>query len=315
LLTQERLLDRLSQLSTPFTSLRLDTDWQTIAREPTDNPSRDGAPDHLAYLIYTSGSTGRPKGVMVSHRAVVNHNLATAEQFALHSEDRVLQFATINFDAAVEELFPTWWRGGTVVLRPEGFLPSGEELEALVARHGLTVLDLPTAYWHEWVSALATRDRRLPAPLRLVIVGGEKALAERYARWCAVPGRDARWLNTYGPTETTIIATSYEGRGPVEGEIPIGRPIANVRLYVLDDHLRPVPIGVPGELCIAGVGLARGYLERPGLTAEQFVPDPFSGQPGVRLYRTGDLVRYTPGGDVEFLGRVDHQVKVRGFRV
>jgi len=319
LLTQARLVADL-----PISNLqvvRLDTDWASIAQELDGKLESGVTPDDLAYVIYTSGSTGKPKGVMAPHRAVVNHNVTVADRFGLGARDRVLQFATINFDAAVEEIFPTWWRGGTVVLR-SGVLAGGEELERLVEEEGLTVLDLPTAYWHEWVSSLATRGTQLPASVRLVIVGGDKASAERYGRWREIVEDGVTWLNTYGPTEATIIATSYEAEGEIEGEVPIGQPIANVRLYVLDRHLQPVPVGVPGELCIGGVAVARGYLNRPELTAERFIPDPFAPLPGggtggdgARLYKTGDLVRYRADGNIEFLGRVDHQVKVRGFRV
>ncbi|MDY7077386.1 MAG: amino acid adenylation domain-containing protein [Chloroflexota bacterium] len=325
LLTQFHLADRL-HATRNTQHVYLDTDWTSIAQELDGKLESGVTPDDLAYVIYTSGSTGKPKGVMVPHRAVVNHNVAVADRFGLGAGDRVLQFATINFDAAVEEIFPTWWRGGTVVLR-SGVLSGGEELERLVEEEGLTVLDLPTAYWHEWVSSLATRGAQLPASVRLVIVGGDKASAERYGRWREIVGDEVMWLNTYGPTEATIIATTYEVEGGIEGEVPIGKPIANVRLYVLDRHLQPVPVGVPGELCIGGVAVARGYLNRPELTAERFIPDPFAppysppasgggwGGTGARLYKTGDLVRYRADGNIEFLGRVDHQVKVRGFRV
>jgi amino acid adenylation domain-containing protein/non-ribosomal peptide synthase protein (TIGR01720 family) len=319
LLTQERLLERLSTLPDADSLVCLDSDWPSIAGEPDDNPESDVTSGNAAYVIYTSGSTGRPKGVLVSHRSVVNHNVAVAQQFQLRPDDRVLQFATINFDAAVEEIFPTWLRGATLILRADDVLTTGEDLLRLVDEERLTVLDLPTAYWHEWVYELALLKEPLPESLRLVIVGGEKASAERFVAWQRIAGDNVSWLNTYGPTEGTIVATAYEPPADtvwdVNTEIPIGRPIANAQIRLLDRNLQPVPVGVPGELFIGGDAVARGYLNRPTLTAESFIPDPFSREPGRRLYGTGDLARYLPEGTVEFLGRVDHQVKVRGFRV
>jgi amino acid adenylation domain-containing protein/non-ribosomal peptide synthase protein (TIGR01720 family) len=319
LLTHERLLERLSTLPDADSLVCLDTDWRSIAHEPDDNPEHLVTPECPAYVIYTSGSTGRPKGVVVSHRSVVNHNLAVAQQFQLRPEDRVLQFATINFDTAVEEIFPTWSRGATVVLRVDDVLTTGEDLLRLVDEERLTMLDLPTAYWHEWIYELSLLNEPLPESLRLVIVGGEKASAERFVAWQTIAGTEVSWLNTYGPTEGTIIATAYEPpvgeRWDVETEIPIGLPIANAQIRLLDRSLQPVPVGVPGELHIGGEGVARGYLQRPRLTAESFMPDPFSSEPGARLYKTGDLARYLPDGNIEFIGRVDLQVKVRGFRV
>jgi len=274
-------------------------------------------PDDAAYIIYTSGSTGRPRGVVVPHRAVVNHNVAAARLFGLTAADRVLQFSSIGFDIAVEELFPAWASGSAVVLRggDEGLDPSA--FTAGVGRAGITVLDLPTAYWHAWTAWLAASGTALPASLRLVVVGGERALPSALASWRSLAGADrVRWINTYGPTETTVIATAFEPDGPtLAGDIPIGRPIANARAYVLDARLRPLPPGLPGELFLGGEGVARGYLGRPALTAEKFLPDPFATTPGARMFRTGDRARWRADGRLEFLGRVDDQVKIRGYRV
>ena len=269
-------------------------------------------PDDAAYVLYTSGSTGVPKGVVVTHRGLVNHNLAAARLFDLGPGDRVLQFCSVSFDIAAEEIFPAWASGAAVVLREEDHLDP-TRLADLVERDGLTVLDLPTAFWHAWVKCLADRGRPLPACLRLVVVGGEEASAAALEEWRAVGGR-VRWMNTYGPTEATIIATADE---PVDvrGPVPIGWPIANVRAHVLDPAMSLLAAGLPGELYLGGEGVARGYLNQPGRTAAAFVPDPFSGRPGARLYRTGDRARRRSDGRLEFLGRIDGQVKVRGFRV
>jgi amino acid adenylation domain-containing protein/non-ribosomal peptide synthase protein (TIGR01720 family) len=301
--------------------IALDSEWEEIAKEPQSRCTDLSKAENIAYVIYTSGSTGIPKGVMVAHRGVVNHNLAMVEQFGLTAVDRVLQFSTINFDAAVEEIFPTWAVGACVVLRPGTLLMSGSELTELVIAEEISVLDFPTAYWHEWVAELEMAKVELPDSLRLVVVGGEKALAERLHAWQRVTfHHQVDWLNTYGPTEISIISCLYPVRHGeklwnMEVEIPIGKPIANMRHYILDEDLQPVPVGVAGELCVGGPGVAIGYLNRPELTAERFIPDPFSDDSDARLYRTGDLVRYLPDGNQQFMGRVDAQVKVRGFRV
>jgi non-ribosomal peptide synthetase component F len=205
-----------------------------------------------------------------------------ARRFALTPEDRVLQFHTISFDAAVEEIFPTWLAGGTLVIRG-GELPlPGAELDRLVAEERLTVLNLPTSYWHEWADAAWRNQSPPPAPLRLVIVGGDKASWDRYSQWKRLTGDRVRWLNTYGPTETTVVSTVEEPalQNAAGANLTIGRPIANTQTYILDDRMEPAPIGVAGELCVGGLGVSRGYDGRPDLTAERFVPDHFGSQPG-----------------------------------
>lgn len=287
--------------------------------EECENLTRPGTSENIAYVIYTSGSTGQPKATLVSHHSVVNHNLAVIELYGLSARDRLLQFASMSFDVAVEELFPSWLCGATVVLRSNEALLSFDNLHALIEEQRLTVLNLPTAYWHEWVRELQRVDVSLPASLRLVVIGGEQALPERVAAWHEIVGESVRLLNAYGPTETTITATVYEatqdGARKPGLRVPIGRPIANTQIYLLNTNLHPVPIGICGELFIGGAGLARGYLNRPELTAEKFIPDPFSDKPGARLYRTGDQARYLSEGDIDFLGRRDQQVKIRGFRI
>jgi amino acid adenylation domain-containing protein len=274
----------------------------------------DPHPESLAYVIYTSGSTGRPKGVGISHGALAGHGAAVIGRYGLTAADRVAQITSIGFDISVEEIFPTWAAGGTVVFRPADVPSYGAGFLRWLADERITVLNLPTAFWHAWVHDLAASGDRLPPSLRLVVAGGEKARAAALAEWRRMaPG--VRWLNAYGPTEATVTATVHEPCAAPDGEIPIGRPLPNARAYVLDEALLPVPCGGAGELCLGGSGVARGYLGRPGLTAERFVPDPFAEEPGARLYRTGDRARLRPDDELEFLGRTDDQVKVAGFRV
>ncbi|MFA7369561.1 MAG: amino acid adenylation domain-containing protein, partial [Kiritimatiellales bacterium] len=263
---------------------------------------------NLAYIFYTSGSTGKPKGVMVEHRNVVNHCLASVQTYGIGAKDRVLQFFSMNFDGSVEELFPAWASGGTVVLRSNELSSSVSEFEEFIARRKITVADLPTAYWHEWVRNL----RAVPQILRAVIIGGEKVSAELCRVWLQKDGGKVRLFNTYGPTECTVVATVHELTGAVTGEVPIGLPIAGTALYVADTRQQLVPLGMPGELLIGGEGVARGYLNRPDLTREKFIRNPWGDG---MLYRTGDLVCRQPDGSIGFMGRVDNQVKIRGFRI
>ncbi|MGE5756703.1 MAG: non-ribosomal peptide synthetase, partial [Planctomycetaceae bacterium] len=298
----------------------LDAIREAVGRHPAEDLDGGATSEEAAYVIYTSGSTGEPRGVVVRHRGLVNHNRAVAELFGLLPDDRVLQFSSLSFDIAVEEMFPTWLRGAAVVFRDEDYLLHPSEFSNWIQRERITALDLPTAYWHAWVGGLARLGEPLPGSLRLVVVGGEKASARSFADWRSIGGDRIRWINTYGPTEATIVATAYEPprageTGEPLTELPIGRPIANTQIYLLDSRLEPVPVGLPGALYIGGEGLARGYLRRPALTAERFIPDPFGDVPGARLFRTGDLARWRTDGNLEFLGRLDQQVKVRGFRV
>ncbi len=279
------------------------------------------AGEDAAYAIYTSGSTGRPKGVVTTRRALANHCQAIAARYGLQASDRVLQFAALSFDVAAEEIFPTWLCGATVVLCPEELTTAPEAFTAFAAAERLTVLNLPTPYWYAWTLALEQRDESLPAAVRLVVAGSEKVLVEQLQRWQARVGAAAAWYNAYGLTEATITTTVYEPDlreavpGSVSGTVPVGRPIANTHVYILGPRLQLQPPGVPGEVYIGGDSLARGYPGRPGLTAERFIPDPFSRQPGARIYRTGDLARRRADGELEFLGRADQQVKIRGFRI
>ena len=299
----------------------LDAEWPRIEQQPDQNLALLVNPDNLAYVIYTSGSTGKPKGVLIPHRSVVNHNFATAALYELRPSDRVLQFASLSFDVAVEEIFPTWLRGGCVVLRPADVLDSHAAFFELLEREQVSVVNLTTPYWNELMAELSRTKSSLSKSLRVAAIGGEKGLPEGFAFAKRHVGERVRLLNVYGPTETTVTNTAYEfaddddnGRRDY-GSVPIGRPIANTEIYVLNEHLQPLPVGVGGEVFIGGGSLARGYLNQPAQTAEKFIPNPFGKEPGAKLYRTGDLARFLPDGNVEFIGRVDHQVKVRGFRI
>ncbi|ACU73925.1 amino acid adenylation domain protein [Catenulispora acidiphila DSM 44928] len=262
-----------------------------------------------AYIIYTSGSTGVPKGVTVTHANLAARVRWMVDEYELGADDVVVQFASLSFDTHAEEIYPALVAGAQVRLLPDG----GASLpDFLAAAPDVTVLDLPTAHWHQLVDVID--DIAWPDALRLVILGGEQVHASAVARWREKFGDRVRLVNTYGPTETTIIATAADLTGGTDRRPPIGRPIAATSVQILDRAGQPVPPGAVGELVIGGSGVARGYLGRPELTAERFTPDPH-GAPGARRYHSGDLARWRDDGQLEFLGRLDDQVKVRGFRV
>ncbi|MDI1457591.1 amino acid adenylation domain-containing protein, partial [Streptomyces sp. ATE26] len=276
------------------------------AGEPTDAPETgEVRADHAAYVIYTSGSTGTPKGVTVTHRGIGGFVSAAAERYAVGPGDRVLQFSSPSFDASVLELFVSVLSGATLVVPPQGpWL--GDELAAVLDEHRITHALIPPAA----LATLPDPDHGTARHLRTLIVGAEACSAELVDRWA--PGR--RMINSYGPTETTIVATWTGPLGAGRGTPTIGGPLPHTRVHVLDEAMRPVPPGADGELFVGGDAVARGYLGRPGLTAGRFVADPF-GPSGARLYRTGDRVRRNAEGELEFLGRLDRQVKIRGFRI
>ncbi|MBE9034047.1 non-ribosomal peptide synthetase [aff. Roholtiella sp. LEGE 12411] len=315
LLTQKRLIKTISTYAGKV--ICLDADWELIANEEESNPTSNVQPENLAYLIYTSGSTGKPKGVMIQHQSLVNFTEAAKVKYEISSSDRILQFASISFDAAAEEIYPCLTCGATLVLRTDEMLDSVSIFMQKCKDLELTVLDLPTAYWHLIVSELANGNYTLPESLRMVIIGGEQVLPEKVTIWQKHLGSKIELINTYGPTEATVVATlcNLSTTKLAAQVVPIGRPYANSQLYILDANLQPVPIGVMGELYIGGDGLARGYHNRPDLTAEKFIPNIFSPEPKAQLYKTGDLVRYLPDSNIEFLGRIDNQVKIRGFRI
>lgn len=279
------------------------------ARQSNRKLVREVSPPDLAYVMYTSGSTGKPKGVMVTHQSVVNHHFAAIDLYQLSSQDNVLQFSTISFDIFVEEVFPTLLTGATLILMDEIRFTDPVYLQQTIKQHRVSVVNFPTAYWHT-LSAMSFADTNL----RLVVIGGEQVEKTPYKQW-RQNHPNVQVINTYGPTETTVIASTYLLGDEVEQfpQIPIGQPIPNVQWHILDKHDQPVPPGVPGELYIAGAGLARGYWKDQSLTQEKFITHP--SDTSLRLYKTGDWVKCDASGQLVYLGRVDHQVKIRGFRV
>lgn len=295
--------------------IALDEDLSALARAPETPPRSGVGPDNLAYVMYTSGSTGKPKGVLVPHRGVVNHNVAIARTYRLEPGDRVLQMASISFDGSVEEIFPALVSGAAVVIHPDP--PSPAELGRFVDREQVTALFATPSYLNHWMAELERSGDRPPRSLRVVGPGSEPVRCDTYRRWRRLTGDRVPWIEVYGPTEATITATTLEFSPALEHDprCLIGRPIANTKVYVVDRFTQPVPIGVPGELVIGGVGIAAGYHARPELTSAQFIADPFDGAPGARLYRTGDRARWLADGSLEYLGRTDDQVKIRGIRI
>ena len=320
LLTQDKFQDKL--LGYTGKTICLDTDWEVIATHSTANPISDVQVNNLAYIIYTSGSTGKPKGVMIEHRSLMNFVITAIDKYGIKASDKVLQFASICFDTSIEEIFPCLCVGATLVLRTEEMLNSSEDFWRYCQKWQLTVLDLPTAYWHQLVAELKPQDSHISEGLRTVIIGGEAVQLEKVQHWHSCVAHLSpvpELFNTYGPTEATVVAT-LERLTPAATSVSIGRPISNGQVYVLDQYLQPVPIGVPGELHIGGAGLARGYWQRPELTNEKFVSNALQSRganenQSSRLYKTGDLVRFRKDGKLEYLGRVDNQVKIRGFRI
>ncbi|WP_158619438.1 non-ribosomal peptide synthase/polyketide synthase [Corallococcus sp. AB011P] len=281
----------------------LDEDAARLERLPGTPLEDAGAPEHLAYVIYTSGSTGRPKGTLLTHGGLCNTAVAVGRAHGVHPDSRVLQFASSSFDAGVCEVFSTLLAGACLVLAPKDALLPGPALERTLTEQAITTVTLTP-------SVLAQQSPEGLTRLETIISAGEACPPEVVRRWS--PGR--RFINAYGPTEITVCATLTDQ--PLSADrVTIGGPLANVRVYVLSPALQPVPPGVPGELYVGGAGVGRGYLGHPSLTAERFMPDPFATEPGARMYRTGDRARWLEAGALEFLGRSDAQVKVRGFRI
>ncbi|HEY9404500.1 MAG TPA: amino acid adenylation domain-containing protein [Pyrinomonadaceae bacterium] len=320
ILTQDELVSSLPFYAAASDIVCLDSDGETLARESAENLSSGVSPENLAYIIYTSGSTGTPKGVCLSHAAATSHCAAIQQEFRVEASDKVLQFASFNFDVSLEQILSTLLGGAQLVLRGTELWTTSEFRDKL-RDEALTIINPPTAYWHRLAQESADGTVQLPdTHLKLVIAGGDAMLPEAVRLWQQTPLKEVRLLNAYGPTEAAITSLIFEVPGGYCADapgrrIPIGRPVQGRAIYILDRQGDLVPAAVPGELHIGGNLLARNYLNRPELTAEKFIPDAFSDTPGARLYRTGDLARYLPDGNVEFLGRIDYQVKIRGFRI
>ena len=304
LLTQQELLDRLHLPGVAIVRLGSPLDLPADRHHPkaVEGPS---SPDHLAYVLYTSGSTGQPKAVMISHRALVNLLESIRRLLGVSSSDVLLAITTLSFDIASLEMLLPLVVGARVVVVSRDVAMDPKQLDEALQRSGATLLQATPTTWRQLVDA---GWRGGPA---LTMISGGEALPQKLAN--RLRERGATLWNIYGPTETTIYSIGVR----IQTDVPvtIGRPIANTQAYILDAHGVPVPISTPGELCIGGDGLARGYLNRPDLTADKFIPDPFGPQPGARLYKTGDLARYRPDGTIEYLGRIDQQVKIRGIRI
>ncbi len=333
LLTQQHLIERLPKHQAQLVCL--DTEWQSISQLSNSDLVNSTSSENLAYVIYTSGSTGKPKGVMIKHHSLVNLTQAAIVGYRLNDacggqSQRILQFCSICFDVAAVEIYPYLSCGATVVLRTQEMLSSVQTLIQKCRDWRITVLSLSTAYWHQLTFELVNANLLLPDCIRLVVIGGEHLLEQRFRMWQQHIGEYPQLINAYGPTEVTVEVT-YKLLGIDQQKLTIGQPIHNTQIYILDQYLQLVPIGVPGELHIGGAGLARGYLNRPELTQERFISNPFQRGRGQgaggrgetkdqsfgcdRLYKTGDLARYLPNGDIEYLGRIDNQVKIRGFRI
>ncbi|HVG20351.1 MAG TPA: amino acid adenylation domain-containing protein [Blastocatellia bacterium] len=295
-------------------TILLDRDWDLIARESRDNPTGEVFPDNLTYIIYTSGSTGRPKGIGLPHRALTN--LIEWHGATLSRRARVLQFASLSFDASFHEMFAAWAFGGTLFLIPEELRMDVSELSLFISRNKMTKIILPVVVLQQMAEEYRYQKKDFSSLTEVITTGEQlqitKAIIKMFEElnWCSLH-------NHYGPSESHVVTYSALASDPEAWPThpPIGRPIFNTQIYILDERLNPVPPGVRGGLYIGGVSLARGYMGRPDLTAEKFIPDLFSEEPGQRLYKTGDVARYLPGGEIQFLGRLDHQVKIRGFRV
>ncbi|WP_366514014.1 amino acid adenylation domain-containing protein, partial [Moorena sp. SIOASIH] len=315
LLTQEQLLAQLPQHQAQV--VFLDRDWEKIATETPEKVESEVSPQNLAYVIYTSGSTGKPKGVLVEHKGLCNLATVQMQGFQVNSNSRVVQFASLSFDASISEIVMALGSGASLYIGSRDTLMPGTGLSQWLQSNKITHITIPP-------SALAVMPKEELPDLKTIVVAGEACPPELISYWSV--GR--QFVNAYGPTESTVCATMAEC-SPECSVPPIGRPISNTQIYILDKNLQPVPIGVPGEIYIGSVGLARGYLNREDLTNQRFIPNPFDNskvnppltpllkgsQKSKLLYKTGDLGRYLGDGNIEFIGRIDHQVKVRGYRI
>ena len=276
-------------------------------------------PSDLAYIMYTSGSTGKPKGVQIEHAALATYCYADIEVYQVDENDRTLQFSTINFDIAIEEIFPPLLTGSSIVIRPAKRSESLNELSTIINDYAITAVHIATAYWHEWVDLMVAANDKIPASLRLMVVTGEKVSTRHYQRWtelCKKTGIDVLWCNAYGPTEATVSASVFiPDENFNEDNMPIGKPLKRYTAKIVDEQFKSLPAGETGQLLIGGPALARGYLNRPELNADVFVNVVDEQGYSQRMYKTGDLARWRANGDIEFAGRIDHQIKLGSYRI
>ena len=309
ILTQQHLMQRLPQVAARV--ICLDSEWDAIASESGRDLEGEATANNAAYVIFTSGSTGRPKGAVNEHRGIVNRLLWMQDEYHLTSEDRILQKTPFSFDVSVWEFFWPLQVGAQLVIAKPGGHRDNAYLIDMIRNHGITTLHFVPSMLQMF---LEEPEVKSCISIRRVICSGEALSYELQKRFFERLNTELH--NLYGPTEAAVDVTYYEcQRESNLRTVPIGRPVANTRIYILDPSMQPVPVGVGGELHIGGVQVARGYLNRPELTAEKFIPDPFSEDPEARLYKTGDLARYLPDGNIEYLGRMDYQVKIRGLRI
>ncbi len=287
-----------------------------IEQASDEDPMIEIDPRELAYIMYTSGSTGMPKGVQIEHRSLATYCFADIDVYQLQAEDRTLQFSTLNFDIAIEEIFPPLLVGSTVVVRPPQRMNDEIELSAIIDRYRITAIHIAAAYWHEWVDLMVAMNRRVPRSLRLVIVTGEKVSPVHYRRWVSLCEHELLWCNAYGPTEVTVTSTVFIPDRDWSGEsMPIGKPLKRYEAWILDSQDQPLGVGITGELYLGGEAVARGYLKRPERNAIAFREIDLPKLGRRRLYKTGDLARWLPSGDIEFAGRIDHQIKLGSYRI
>lgn len=309
LLTQEKLLTQISHHH--IKTVCLDSDWQEIAQEATSNLTCSVQGENLAYVIYTSGSTGKPKGAMNTHQGIYNRLLWMQTAYKLNAADRVLQKTPFSFDVSVWEFFWPLLNGASLVMAKPGGHGDRSYLIDLICKEQITTLHFVPSMLQVFLDG---EDVQKCTSIKRVICSGEALPLNLQTRF--FQRFNCELHNLYGPTEAAIDVTFWQcQKHNPWPTVPIGQPISNIQIYILDSHLQPVPVGIPGELYIGGAGLARGYWHRPELTAEKFIPHPFINHPNQRLYKTGDLGRYLPDGNIEYLGRIDHQVKIRGFRI
>ncbi|MGZ5015804.1 MAG: non-ribosomal peptide synthetase, partial [Methylobacter sp.] len=307
-LTQQTCQAKLA--SCMATVLCLDSEWTLVEQAGAANPDIMLMPENLAYCIYTSGSTGQPKGAAVPHKGILSRLHWMQDQYRLDDHDVILQKTPYSFDVSVWEFFWPLMTGAKLVVAPPDAHKDGLALVGLIRREQITTVHFVPSMLQAFIDTPGVENC---TSLTRVICSGEALPADLVMRF--QEKLPAELHNLYGPTEASVDVSYWACvPGSIDSAIPIGRPIANISLYILDRQLNPVPVGTPGELHIGGIGLGRGYLKRPGLTAEKFIPNPFE-QNGSRLYKTGDLVRYRPDGNIDYLGRIDHQVKIRGFRI